>query len=393
VLQPAVAVLRRAPELSARPFVGPQSMPTAGGVSVGVRVDSGVSVGVRVDNGDSGVVAQSVLKPASQTAPPPTSTVSAVPVPARRRPGRLTPPVVQFLGRLAEGTTTCKGNLTPCRAAPFLRSLLWRRRAVRERHWEPAYEEINRATACAVAARRTRHRAAYTWPTLHAARLAGVLGVPRITVIEFGVFTGQGLVALEAAAELAEELYGVGVDVVGFDSGLGLPPPVDSRDVPNVWSAGTFTADPHRVRLMLSRANLVVGRVEEMVPLFLGNATAPIGFIAVDVDQYHPTVASLATLLAPTDLLLPRVHCYFDDILGYTFGDLNGERLAIKEFNERDRRRVLSPLYGLRHFVPRREREAPWIDALYLAHILDHPAYDTYDGLEGSPSDPARGGR
>jgi hypothetical protein len=26
--------------------------------------------------------------------------------------------------------------------------------------------------------------------------------------------------------------------------------------------------------------------------------------------------------------------CYFDDIIGYTFSDFNGERLAIHEFNE-----------------------------------------------------------
>jgi hypothetical protein len=47
---------------------------------------------------------------------------------------------------------------------------------------------------------------------------------------------------------------------------------------------------------------------------------------------------ALALFEADHRLLLPRVRCYFDDILGFTFGDHVGERLAISEFNESHQR-------------------------------------------------------
>ena len=66
----------------------------------------------------------------------------------------------------------------------------------------------------------------YTWGVLHAAHLAKVLGIKRISVIEFGVAGGNGLVSLENIAQEVERLLGVGIDVYGFDTGVGLPKPV-----------------------------------------------------------------------------------------------------------------------------------------------------------------------
>ena len=70
-----------------------------------------------------------------------------------------------------------------------------------------------------------RLRPNYTWAMLHAAYLAKTLGMPRISAIEFGVAGGNGLLALENAAELVEQEMGIEVDVYGFDTGAGLPPP------------------------------------------------------------------------------------------------------------------------------------------------------------------------
>ncbi len=208
--------------------------------------------------------------------------------------------------------------------------------ARREQHWETSYRDVNRYTN-QLAARDGRQRDAYTWCTLHAARLARHLGQERITVVEFGVAGGKGLLALEQAARWAEECYEVAVDVVGFDSGLGLGAPKDARDLPNIWSQGDFVMDEGRLRAQLERAELVLGWVADTLPAWLGRDPAPVGFCAFDVDQYRATVDALQILQAPLENLLPRVHCLFDDVLGYTFGDRNGERLAIHEFNERDR--------------------------------------------------------
>ena len=56
------------------------------------------------------------------------------------------------------------------------------------------------------------------------------LGYGRISVVEFGVAGGSGIVALERAAEWATTCFGVEVDVVGFDSGQGMAPTGDPRD-------------------------------------------------------------------------------------------------------------------------------------------------------------------
>jgi hypothetical protein len=252
--------------------------------------------------------------------------------------------------------------------------------ARRERHWETSYREINRATNH-LAARDHRQRDAYTWCTLHAARLAQHLGVDRISVVEFGVAGGSGLIALERAAAWAEQQYDVQVDVVGFDSGLGLGAPKDARDLPNIWSQGDFVMDEGRLRSQLTRAELVMGWVADTLPAWLERDPAPVGFCAFDVDQYRATADALRILRAPLTNLLPRVHCLFDDVLGYTFGDRNGERLAITEFNDVDPTRWISQLYGLRHFVPTRLRDESWVDKIFMAHLTEHPDYPRPDGL------------
>ena len=57
---------------------------------------------------------------------------------------------------------------------------------------------------------------------------------------------------------------------------------------------------------------------------------------------------------ADRSMLLPRVHCYFDDIIGLTYSEFNGERLAIAEFNNAHPMTKISPIFGLRHCVSRR---------------------------------------
>jgi hypothetical protein len=84
---------------------------------------------------------------------------------------------------------------------------------------------------------------------------------------------------------------------------------------------------------------------------------------------------------AKDHLLLPRVLCYFDDILGYTYSDWNGERLAISEFNATYTMRKISPIYGLRYFAPSPLREAPEAEAFYYFHFFDHPRYTQPDSL------------
>jgi hypothetical protein len=64
---------------------------------------------------------------------------------------------------------------------------------------------------------------------------------------------------------------------------------------------------------------------------------------------------------ADQSLLLPRVHCFFMNILARTFGDHKGERLAISDFNTSHEMRKISKIYGLQYYLsPPRPDEDTW---------------------------------
>ena len=86
-------------------------------------------------------------------------------------------------------------------------------------------------------------------------------------------------------------------------------------------------------------------------------------------------------LEADCSVLLPRVYCYFDDIMGFAYSDFTGERLAIKEFNASHSMRKISPIYGLRYYLPGPHRGAIWPEKFYIAHLFDHHLYSQHDGL------------
>jgi hypothetical protein len=220
----------------------------------------------------------------------------------------------------------------------------------------------------------------YTWAILQSAYLAKMLGLSRISAIEFGVAGGNGLVSLEHIAREVGKRWGIIVDVIGFDTGEGLPAPTDYRDLPHLYEHSTYKMDQAALKSRLSSAKLFLGLIEQTLPQFIASNPAPVGFIAVDVDLYTSTVDSLKLLEADQQILMPRIHCYFDDILGFSFASFNGERLAIEEFNQTHEKRKVSPIYGLRYFVPKSMADQPWIEGTYMAHILDHNLYGRPDG-------------
>lgn len=224
-------------------------------------------------------------------------------------------------------------------------------------------------------------RSNYTWAMVHSAFLASSLKIERISAIEFGVAGGNGLIALERVARQLEEIFDIIIDVYGFDSGEGLPKPSDYRDQPNLWPEGAYPMNETRLRERLQRAELIIGLVEDTVPKFLDSQPAPIGFISFDLDQYSSTAQAFRVLQAGHHLLMPRIHCYFDDILGYTCGHHNGERLAISEFNAAHPERQISQIYGLRFCLPRLARDANWTEKMFMTHVVEHPRYNQWDGL------------
>jgi hypothetical protein len=220
----------------------------------------------------------------------------------------------------------------------------------------------------------------YTWGVLHSAYLAKMLGLKRITVIEFGVAGGNGLLALEKAAIQVEAIFRVGIDVYGFDSGRGLPRPSDYRDLPNLFAEGAYPMDVDNLKVCLKKASLIIGLVEETVPKFTASGPAPIGFISFDLDLYSSTKAAFQLLEADYAYLMPRIHCYIDDIAGFSYSEYTGVRLAISEFNQTHVMRKLSPIYGLKYYIPKKYQESRWFDKIYMAHFFDHLLYTKPDG-------------
>jgi len=219
-------------------------------------------------------------------------------------------------------------------------------------------------------------RAYYGHCMLHAAMLARKLGHRRISSIEFGVAGGNGLVAMERHAEAVQAETGVEVAVYGFDTGKGMPPPQDYRDMPYMWQPGYFAMDVPTLRARLKSARLILGDVAETLREFADKEPPPIGFIAFDLDYYSSTVAALEVLEAGHQHLLPRVACYFDDMVGdvdWAYNEFTGELLAIKEFNAAHEHIKIAQVNGLRFWGARIPQH--WHEQIFVAHLFTHPDY------------------
>ena len=157
--------------------------------------------------------------------------------------------------------------------------------------------------------------------------------------------------------------------------------PADYRDLPYAWKSGQFKMDVERLRTRLSTARLIIGDVRDTVSEFRDRKDiAPIGFISFDLDYYSSTAHALKILERGYNHILPRVYCYFDDIIGpdqELHCKYAGEMLAIDEFNNRNDMLKLAPINGLRY---KRIFPAAWNESMFIAHSFEHPRYCEYIG-------------
>jgi hypothetical protein len=210
--------------------------------------------------------------------------------------------------------------------------------------------------------------------------LAGVLAaadqalrqeINHISVYEFGVAGGSGLVALQTYAEMVERDTGVKISVYGFDTGEGLPEMYeDFRDHPDQWKPADYKMDVPALRAKLAkRTDLRLGLIRDTLPKFLQENYAPIGFVSCDVDLYSSSLDVLKLLSTPGARKLYRVFMYFDDV-DFAFNHrFAGELLAIDEFNRDNPSIKIDVWRGLmrgRVFMDQR-----WLERMYVAHDLE----------------------
>jgi hypothetical protein len=211
--------------------------------------------------------------------------------------------------------------------------------------------------------------------------LAGVLaaadhalheGCQEISVFEFGVAAGNGLIALENLARAVTAETGIKIAVYGFDAGTGMPELTgDYRDYPDHWQAGDYPMDEEILRRRLKPSTtLIIGNVAKTIPAHIDEIKECIGFVAVDVDIYSSARDVLFKLFArPDRKMLRRTIMYFDDIDLRITHKFAGELLAIDEFNASNPFVRIDRWRGIDKQRP--FPEAAWLRRMYIAHDIE----------------------
>jgi hypothetical protein len=255
---------------------------------------------------------------------------------------------------------------------------IWRRIAI-ERLTEPLHLNAIAAVVALVGDTRLKIqfdllvRQQHAYGLLAAADLAKSRGLSRVTAIELGVGGGTGLLNICELSERIRRETGVAFDVVGFDTGKGLPPPKDHRDHPELYRSGWFPMDVDAVRAALpANARLVLGDLSETTHDFIQtlDPQAPVGFVTLDVDFYSSSRAALELLKGNANCYLPYFPLYVDDIALPSNTQFAGELLAIKEFNDENAYRKIDFDWNLVH--QRVFKHAEWLTHMYKVHVLDH---------------------
>lgn len=215
-------------------------------------------------------------------------------------------------------------------------------------------------------------RQPYAFGIMTAAKHAQSQGIGRLTIIEFGVAAGAGLLNMCAIAGMVTHETGVEFDIVGFDSGEGMPPPVDYRDHPEKYFTGDFPLVQRDglLRALPPNARILFGPLPASLEEAKRQFTSPIGFVSVDVDYYWSAAECLGVFTWEPHRYLPSVPVYFDDVQDLDDNEYCGELLAIREFNQTATHRKLVPMNFLSRL--RIFKHAVWHGQMFYAHVLDH---------------------
>jgi hypothetical protein len=217
-------------------------------------------------------------------------------------------------------------------------------------------------------------RANYVYGMLRAADVAKYFGKNRVTVVEFGVASGFGLLNMISRAPEIEKETGIELRIVGFDTGHGLPPVFGYKDHPELWSQGDFAMEDREtlVRKVGDRAEIIWGDIADTIGPFTDtiDSNAPLGFISIDVDIYTATKAALQCLASRPEKYNPAVSMYFDDVSFFFANQWAGELAAIAEFNENHKFRKIGRDCSLPGHRP--IKADGWYSSMYVGHIFDH---------------------
>ena len=218
-------------------------------------------------------------------------------------------------------------------------------------------------------------RQPYAFGINDAFNIAQQEGVKHLILVEAGVASGSGFQNMIYIANKLSKEYKISFSVAGFDTGEGMPKPLDFRDHPEKYFTGDFV--PIDLDKLLKNlppnAKIYLGDLVKTIPKFLETLKPEdtIGFISVDVDYYSSTKSLFPLFEASNRNLMSRVPVYLDDVNNPDHTEDCGELLAIKEFNEltsfNRKIRKMTQLRDWRIF-----KSALWLDQMYYLHVYDH---------------------
>ena len=219
----------------------------------------------------------------------------------------------------------------------------------------------------------------YAYCVYNAAILAKKLGYKSFSIIEFGVAGGNGIYFLEKFCKKVKLELNIQIEIYGFDLKEGLSNPKDYKDLPYWFQSGFYSMNELKLKKILNHTKLILGDVKDTIKKFFDDYNpAPIGVILNDLDYYSSTKDSFDIFNGPEERYLPRVFCYFDDIIGTEnemYNIYTGELLAIMEFNKKNEFKKIA----LNQNLIARSNES-WRYQIYYYHNFLHSNYNTFIG-------------
>jgi hypothetical protein len=215
----------------------------------------------------------------------------------------------------------------------------------------------------------------YAFGVYEAALRAHNLGIKEITVVEFGVANGRGLIAMAKYSEKIMQALNIKIQVIGFDSGAGMPKHEGYKDHPELYLEGDFPMQnfENLKKILPSNTKLIITNLNaDNWTKYISN-NSPIGFVSIDVDYYSSTINLLNYLFTiEVEKLLPNSLFYLDDVTLDNHNPYQGELLALNEFNKKSELRKFDS-----YFSKLRQKQkfynSPWLSQIYQLHCFDHP--------------------
>jgi hypothetical protein len=214
-------------------------------------------------------------------------------------------------------------------------------------------------------------RQPYAFGLNEAFKRAHALKISKIIILEFGDAEGAGLFNLSEIASKLSKIYKVDYNVIGFDTGTGMPEPKDYRDHPEKYRTGDFPPGKLTQAKLPNKTRIVYGSISETGPEFIKSLEkgSVIFFVSIDVDYYSSTKECFEIFHASAEYFLPSTILYFDDVNNPDHNEFMGELLAIKEFNSETENKKICKMTQLSHW--RIFKNALWLDQMYFLHVLD----------------------